>query len=224
MPLVRDHGQPLVGGTELAGVLFRGGIIRQLCDCFRFDVDLVEIVMLVPAGVLSERDETVVAAPREPGAHRARHLAVADLAHRLCREVHHVELDPPRLIPVERHFVALPRDLREEERRQAAELLERYARLTAGRNGHGWSSPGCSLNSKQRARRVHPPTPRRRAELRAPPPGTRLLARALRLALLATRLVGRRRRDPLRDPFRPPARRLAPLDVPVLPLALCAFH
>src|SRR5205823_4783665 len=63
--------------------------------------------------------------------------------------------DPTRLVPVERHPVAFPRDLREEERRQAAELLERYARLTAGHDGHGWSSPGCSLHSKQRARHVH---------------------------------------------------------------------
>src|SRR5438477_10441281 len=136
--------------------------------------------------------------------------------------VHHIELHPPRLIPVEGDLVALPRNLREEERRQAAKLLERYARLTAGRNGHGWSSPGCSVHSRQRAR-VHRPTPRRRAELRAPP-GTRLLALALGLALLATRLVGRRRRDPLRDLVRAPARCLAPLDVLVLPLALCAFH
>src|SRR5207245_686087 len=49
-------------------------------------------------------------------------------------------------------------------------------------------------------------------------------ARPLDLALLAARLVRRRRRDPLRDLVRAPARRLAPLDVLVLPLALCAFH
>jgi len=64
----------------------------------------------------------------------------------------------------------------------------------------------------------------RTVELGALPSRGRLLARALGLALLGPRLVRRRRRDPLRDLVRAPARRLAPLDVLVLALALRAFH
>src|SRR4029077_18311856 len=135
-PLVRVHGEPPVVGTELDRVLLRGGVVRELHDLPGFDLDLVQVVLLVATGVLAERDEAVVAAPREAGAHRARDLAMAHLPHVLGRKVHDVELDAPGLIPVETHLVAPPRDLRKEERGQATELLERYARLSVGDNGH----------------------------------------------------------------------------------------
>src|ERR1700694_2465527 len=117
-------------------MFLRGGIVRELYDLARLDLDLVEVVLLVATGVLAERDEAVVTAPGEPGAHRARHLAMAHLPHSLGRKVHHVELDAPRLVPVEAHPVAFPRDLWKEERRQSTELLERATRLSGGNNGH----------------------------------------------------------------------------------------
>ena len=153
--LVRHDREPLVVGAELNCVLLRGGVVRELRHLARFDLDLVEVVLLVPCRVLAERDEAVVAAPSETGAHGPRHLAVTDLAHSLRRKVHHVELDAARFVPIEGDLVALPRDERKEERGQSAELLERDTRLALGHDGHGWSSPGCSLHSKQRARGMH---------------------------------------------------------------------
>ncbi len=117
-------------------MLLGGGVARELNDLARFDLDLVKIVLLVAAGILAERDKTVVAAAGEPRAHGTRDLAVAHLAHDLRRQIHDVELDAPGLVPVEADLVALPRDLRKEERGQATELFERDARLTAGNDGH----------------------------------------------------------------------------------------
>src|SRR5207249_3255777 len=95
-----------------------------------------EVVLLVAAGVLGEDDALVVTAPGEARAERRGHLAVAHLPHLLGREVHHVELYAACLVPIEGDPIALPGHRRKEERRKAAELLERDTRLTARFNSH----------------------------------------------------------------------------------------
>src|SRR5207247_11482264 len=69
--VVRADGEPSVVGAELQRVLFRGRVVRELLDLPRLDLDLVQVVLLVASGVLSESDEAVVAAPSEPSAHRS---------------------------------------------------------------------------------------------------------------------------------------------------------
>ena len=137
MPLVREHGDPRVVGAELRDVFLRGRIVRELRDRAGPDVDAVEVVLLGPAAVLREHDVAVRAVPGEARPQRARHLAVTDLPRLARGEVHHVELHATALVPVERHAVAFPRDGREIERGQPAELLERDAGLSACGDGHG---------------------------------------------------------------------------------------
>ena len=85
----------MVVRAELDGVLLGGGIVREPRHPAGLDLDLVEVVLLVAGRILAERDEAVVAAPREPCAQRPRDLPVADLTDGLRRQVHHVELDAP---------------------------------------------------------------------------------------------------------------------------------
>src|SRR5438132_14168809 len=67
--LVRHDREPLVVGAELNCVLLRGGLVRELRNLARFDLDLVEVVLLVPCRVLAVRDEEVVYAPSETVSH-----------------------------------------------------------------------------------------------------------------------------------------------------------
>src|SRR5204863_3629915 len=71
-------------------------------------------------------------------------------------------------IPIKPDPVAFPRDERKEERREAAELLERDARLSAGHDGHYSVLPIGSLHCK-RASTPHAPLGRMAPK---PPPAT----------------------------------------------------
>src|SRR2546427_4977696 len=96
--LVRHDREPLVVGAELNCVLLRGGVVRELRHPARFDLDLVEVVLLVPCRVLAERDEAVVAAPSETGAHGPRPLPGTDLAASPRRKGPHRELPAGRVV------------------------------------------------------------------------------------------------------------------------------
>ena len=141
MTLVRERGDPGVIWGELDDVLLGHRVLGELSDLRRLDVDLVEVVLLVTGGVLGEDDALVVAAPCEAGAQRGRDLAVAHLPELLGAQIDHPELHAARLVPVEGDPITLPGDQGKEERGQAAELLERDARLTACFNGHGERPP-----------------------------------------------------------------------------------
>ena len=108
MALVGEHADPLIVGAELDDELLCVRIVGELGHLRCGDVDLVEVVLLVAAGVLREHDALVVAAPGEAGAERGRDLTVADLARLFGREVHDVELHATGLVPVEGDLVALP--------------------------------------------------------------------------------------------------------------------
>src|SRR6185503_17261302 len=141
VPFVRENGEPLVIRAELPGVFLSRRIVRELCHSSRFHVDPIEIVLLGPTGILREHDAAIRPVPGEAGTQRARNLAVADLSRLPRREIHDVELHLAGLVPVEGDTVALPRNGREIERREFAELLERDARLSAGGDGHDVPSP-----------------------------------------------------------------------------------
>src|SRR5687767_11199088 len=113
MPLVREDSEPCVVGAELPGVLLRGRVVRELRDRTALDVDAIEVVLLGAAAVLREYDALVRAIPGEARTECPRHLAVTYLPRLLGREVHHVELHPAGLVPVERNVVAVPRNDRQ---------------------------------------------------------------------------------------------------------------
>src|SRR5207248_10209701 len=74
-------------------------VVRELAHGAAVDVDDVDVVLLVAAGVLAERDRAVVACPREARAQRTLRLAVPHLPYRLGTELRHIQLPVAELVP-----------------------------------------------------------------------------------------------------------------------------